>query len=719
MSVPQRFLRLLVILVLGGFTVGVCLVALGPGMSKIAASARYTGTVAPSLRPLEGPTTVYDANGDVMDRLGDLDRTPVDLDQVPKVLVNAVVATEDHTFFDNPGVDVRSSLRAFLSNVGSGGIGQGGSTITQQLIKNRYFTNPKRDLNRKIREAILAARLTGEWSKTRILQEYLNTVYFGANAYGVQAASQRIIGTPLDKLTLADAALLAGLIKDPIHYDPFNHPDAARRRRATVLRAMEHQKKITHTEAAFANATPLPTRPDCAVAPNDPKCLLLEPHSLYAEEVKNRLLELKELGPNEKAAEQRVFAGGLKVYTSYQPALQAKAQAAVDSTIGRFAPFQGAMAVMDPRTGAVPALVSGTGRDYRGLDLATMGPVVPNSGRMVGSTFKAITLATAIANGYSPKDTVNGGAPCRIKFFEGTPGQPDYFPWWDVSKDGRDGHSFLNASGEGGGTATLYSQTKNSVNCAFLRLLTSVGPEKVRDMAAKLGLTRPVGKYLSIGIGDTPHSPLEMATVYSTLADEGVRHDPVFINRIEDSEGRVIYRAPGGKRVLSPQVARTVTDVLSHVTEGTAPKAKLPDDRPMAGKTGTRDNSEDAWFAGYTPQLVAVVWMGDPASSIHAMTNVGGIQVFGGTYPAIMWQKFMASALAGQPALPFTAPDESQWPSPSYVNPDGGRGSSYQESSNFSTSTSSSPAETTTTTAVPETTTTTVPTTTSSAPPGP
>src|SRR6478752_8360997 len=245
MRATQRLVRLLTILVLGGFPLGECLVALGPGVSKIAASARYTGTVAPSLRPLEGPTTLYDADGNVMDRLGDLDRTPVDLSEVPKTLVSAVVATEDHTFFDNPGVDVRASVRAFLSNVGSGGIGQGGSTITQQLIKNRYFVNPKRDLDRKVREAILAARLTGEWSKRRILQEYLNTVYFGSNAYGVQAAAQRIIGVPLARLDLAQSALLAGVIKDPINFDPFVHPDAALRRREIVLRAMRKQKKIS------------------------------------------------------------------------------------------------------------------------------------------------------------------------------------------------------------------------------------------------------------------------------------------------------------------------------------------------------------------------------------------------------------------------------------------------------------------------------------------
>jgi penicillin-binding protein 1A len=706
MRATQRFVRLLAILVLGGFTLGVCLVALGPGVSKIAASARYTGTVAPSLRPLEGPTTLYDADGNVMDRLGDLDRTPVDLSEVPQPLVAAVVATEDHTFFVNPGVDVRSSVRAFLSNVDSGGIGQGGSTITQQLIKNRYFTNPKRDLDRKIREAILAARLTGEWSKRRILQEYLNTVYFGANAYGVQAAAQRIIGVPLAQLDLADSALLAGLIKDPINFDPFNHPEAALRRRITVLRAMQRQKKITAPELAAAAVKPMPTRPDCNAAPNDPKCLSLQPHSLYSEEVKNRLLELKELGRDEKTAAQRVFAGGLRVYTAYQPAVQAKAQSAVDSTVGRFAPtYQAAMAVMNPRTGEVPALVNGTGRDYRGQDLATMGPAT-FPGRFVGSTFKPITLATAIENGYSPKDTVAGGSPCYIS----------YLPWKFYR------YKFTNASDGSGGTDTIYNQTKNSVNCAYLNLYTSVGPPKVLDMAGRLGMIRPVNPLLATAIGDTGHSPLEMATVYSTFANDGIRHDPVFIRRVEDSAGRVLYRAPGGKRAISAQVARTVTDVLSHVTEGTAPKAKLADDRPLAGKTGTRDNETDAWFAGYTPQLTAVVWMGNPAFSdpAHGMHNVGGVKVFGGTYPAMIWQKFMTSMLANQPILFFAKPDETLWPDPTRVNPDGGRIERKPDLSGFgATTTSTLPVESTTSSTEPTTTTSEPPTTSTSAPPAP
>ena len=207
-----------------------------------------------------------------MDRLGDLDRTPVDLDEVPKTLVDAVVATEDHTFFDNPGVDVRSSLRAFLSNVGSGGIGQGGSTITQQLIKNRYFTNPKRDLDRKVREAILAARLTGEWSKRRILQEYLNTVYFGANAYGVQAASQRIIGKPLDAARPRRRRAARRSDQGPDQLRPVHAP---RRRDASAgapcCRRWSTRRRSRRAEAAFARGQPLPTRPDCNVAPERPE----------------------------------------------------------------------------------------------------------------------------------------------------------------------------------------------------------------------------------------------------------------------------------------------------------------------------------------------------------------------------------------------------------------------------------------------------------------
>lgn len=737
MKSSHRFARLVGIILIGGVVLGVCFVALGPGVSTLAASSKYSGKVAPQLKPLDFPTTLYDANGNVMDRLGNLYRSAVTLDEVPGSLQNAVIATEDRSFYSNPGIDMRAIVRAFGSNVDSGGIGQGGSTITQQLIKNRYFTNPKRDLDRKVREAVLATRLTGEWSKHRILQEYLNTVYFGVNAYGVSEAANRIIGKPLAELDLADAALLAGLIKNPTAYDPFVHPEAAALRRKEVLKGMVDAGKITQAEADLANAKALPQRQDCRAVTLDPACDELRGHTPYAEEVKNRLLQLNELGPDEQAAAQRVFAGGLKVYTAFRPDITTLAQNAIESTIGKYAPscpncgdgYVAGMTVIDPGNGEVLAIASSF-PTAQGFNFATM---TGGGGRKVGSTFKPITLATAIQNGYSPLDTVNGATDTRDPS-DGSPACAiEYRPWYEPYPTGSDDANkwyLSNASdGSSGGTRDLYYQTKESVNCAYARLFTSVGPPKVQTMATDLGYTRPVLPRVSDAIGETPHSPLEVATVFSSFASQGLHRDPVFIRRIEDSNGRVIYRAPSARRVLSTEQARTVTDVLSHVTQGTGSQAALPDDRPLAGKTGTVDRSVDAWFAGYTPQLVAAVWMGNPiyedykAHPEASMTGVGGVrQVFGGTYPALMWKAFMSAALKGQPILQFDKPNELLWPPAAKVNPAGGRGELIPQAPLFpadsSTTTSTLPVDSTTTTLPPETTTTTgaPPTSTTSTP---
>ena len=646
----NRLVRLVAILVLGGFALGVCFVALTPGVETLAASAKYSGQVGPQLRALEDPTILYDMNGAVYDRLGNLDRQPALLSEVPKLVRDAIIATEDHTFYSNAGIDVRSTVRALVSNVDAGGVQQGGSTITQQLIKNRYFKNPQRNLDRKIREAVLANRLTNEWSKDRILEEYLNTVYFGENSYGVKAAAERITGKPLSALGLGEAALLAGSIANPTAFNRFDHPDAARRRRDEVVRRMLEQHRITKAEAAFVRASGLPdsARPTNQLSAQEP----------YGEEVLSVLKTLPVLGADVDQRTRSIFSNGLRVYTEFDPRLSTIAYGVVNSVIKpSFGPFRAAMAVMDPRTGSVRAIVDGSS-GAQGYNLATDGP-----GRKVGSTFKPITLATALENGYSPKDTVDGSSQCRITY-----------PGWNPDVP----YVAENSNESSGGYADLYSQTKNSVNCAYLRLMTSVGPPKVRDMATRLGYTHPVSPNLSMGIGETLHTPLEVATVFSTFANEGIKHAPVFVRRVEDARGRVLYRAPAGVRVLGTETARTVTDVLSHVTEGTAPRARLTD-RPLAGKTGTTDRQTDAWFAGYTPQLVAAVWMGNKDVGnvdIEAswMDNVGEFHpVFGGTYPAIIWQKFMTEALKGLPVLEFIAPDETVWPRASRVNPAGGR----------------------------------------------
>lgn len=703
---PRRLLRLFVILVLGGIGIGICLAALVPGVEKIAAGSQYSGKVGPLLaRQCEicgEPTLVYDKNGDYLDTLGTLDRRPVELSAVPKPLINAVLATEDQTFYDNVGVDLQSMVRAFLENLDKGGLEQGGSTITQQLIKNRVFNHPKRDLDRKIKEAALAIRLNEEWSKNHILEEYLNTVYFGEGSYGVKAAAERYFNnTPLDQIDLSQAALLAGLIKNPEGDNPFvpANADRAIARRAQVLNQMAKAHYITTQEAKVASVQPLPTIEPPAE---------FRPDNYYTAEVRDLLTGDAKFGLGATKAERtnKLNRGGLRVYTAYDPRTELLAQAAIDTTIPETA-FKASIAAMDPSNGDVKAIVAGphitfTESQY---NLATM---PAPAGRQPGSTFKAIVLATALENGYSVKDSVDGTSPCTLKI-DGLKFDPK--------------RRTQNAEGHGG-VQSLRSATENSVNCAYFRLGAAVGLDKVVEMATRLGVTHkinPANYSLSIGSSDNV-SPLDMATVFSTFAADGVLHRPVFIKRVEDTSGHVLFEDKGeGVRVLDPQIARTVTDVLRGViTDGTGTRARLAD-HVAAGKTGTTDSEINAWFVGYTPQLVAAVWMGDPLSNQNPMRRVGKYgPIYGGTWPALMWQNFMSFALAGQPDEPFIPPDPKLWPSGKYVSENGRGKYSSSSGSGRSTSTSRPPPffgfptptapSTTPTTATPGTTGTTAPT---------
>ncbi len=679
----RRLMRLTAIVLVGGLAIGACLVALLPGMARIFASSQYSGKVGPSLESLDERTVLYDDDGEFFDALGLHDRQPAKLADVPQVVIDAVIATEDRTFYDNPGVDFQAMARAALSNVASGGL-QGGSTITQQLIKNRYFENPKRDLDRKIKEAALALRLTEEWSKDRILEEYLNTVYFGQGSYGIKSAAERMFNSKkLEELGLPEAALLAGVISNPEGNNPFSNPKDATTKRNEVLRRMEKEGFITQDQADLAAQAPMPT----VLPPAE-----LRVDNYYVDEVKNRLLSDKRLGDTYTERYNTVMLGGLRVYTAYDPRLQALAQDAV-STVLPDTKFTASMAVMDPKTGGVKAIVAGPGFQQSQYNLATMGD---GWGRQSGSTFKPITLATALEEGYSPEDTIDGTSPCPIKGFPG---------WNPVN------------SGDGGDGGTLRDATRNSVNCAYVRLIAALGPAKVANMAKRLGVRRPVPSFPSITLGTTGNSPLEMATVYSTFANDGVKHEPMFIKRVEDSKGNVIYDDTRKReRVITSEIARTVTDVMTGVVNGTGGRARLPG-RTIAGKTGTTDNKKDAWFGGFTPQLVAVVWMGDPSAEPQPMGRVGQFgAVYGGTYPAMIWQKFMANALKDLPVLKFAFPNVSKWPSPRHIDPETGR--SLELATTTSTtlapvSTSSSSSSTTstssTTSSTSSTTTTTLP----------
>jgi len=690
---PRRWLRLLVILVLGGIGIGACLAALVPGVEKIAGSSQYSGKVAPMLKTLDEPTLVYDKDGGYLDTLGLRDRRPVELSEVPKPLIQAVLATEDQSFYENVGVDLQSMARAFFENVDKGGIEQGGSTITQQLIKNRVFgAKAKRDLDRKVKEAALAVRLNDEWSKNHILEEYLNTVYFGQGSYGVKAAADRYFKTPLESIDLAQAALLAGLIKNPEGDNPYEHGDRAIARRAFVLNQMVAEGHITKDEALVASVQPIPTG-------SPPEAF--RPDNYYVAQVRDLLTSDPRfgLGGTNSERESKLNTGGLRVYTAYDRNTELMAQAAIDNNIPE-TQFKVALAAMDPSNGDVKAIVAGPKIDFTTtqLNLATM--PIPY-GRQPGSTFKAVVLAAALENGYSVKDSINGSSPCPLRIdglrFDST-------------------RSTRNSEG-GGGTQSLRSASENSVNCAFFRLGAAVGLPKVVEMAKRLGVTHPINPAnysLSIGNSDGV-SPLDMATVFATFAADGIRHDPVFIKRVEDSSGTVIFEDKGeGVRAIDPQIARTVTDVLQGViTDGTGTRAEL-DNQVAAGKTGTTDEKSDAWFVGYTPQLVAAVWMGNPLRR-EGMNRVGRFSpVYGGTWPATVWNTFMSLALAGQPEVPFIPPDERLWPYGRYVS-ENGRGKSSYSSNRSSTQTtkplpffgfpappSTAPPDTTPTTAPPD-----------------
>lgn len=601
--------------------------------------ARHGATAAPAdpikLSPLATRSVVYARDGSVLAELhAEQDRVPIPLDQVPDHVVAAVLAAEDERFYEHGALDARAILRAAVANVQNGEVSQGGSTITQQLVKNELLT-PEQELGRKVREAFLALEMERQFTKDEILERYLNGVYFGNGAYGLEAAAQRYFGTEAQHLELAQGALLAGLIRYPSGSDPFTNPDAARERRDLVADRMHFLGQIGAEEAEAVKSEPLPTPPP------DPG-----PRSTdyFAEKVKLELLGAEWLGESDQERYQAVFAGGLQVHTTLDPVAQQAAHASVE----RIVPddprgFTAALAAIEPRTGAVRALVGG--RDF---DQAKFNLVTDGDGRQTGSSFKTFTLLAALESGMGVDDTISGSAPCPID----NPVAVD--PIW----------SPRNVEGMGGGTMTLASATASSVNCAYARLIKLVGPEKVVDVARRLGITHPLQPHLSITLGSEPVTPLQMATAYATLAADGERRDPFFIERVVDRDGKTVFEhedAP--ERAVAAGHARAVTSVLTQaVSSGTGAGAIVPG-RPVAGKTGSTDENADAWFVGYTPQLATAVWMGAPEARVP-MYNVGGYpRVYGGTFPAMVFGSFMRAALADQPVEHFGEPPPSdRWP---------------------------------------------------------
>ena len=629
MSLWSRFAA---VIAAGGVLSALTVAILVPEVQAVI-GAHHADPVHIDLAPLAQRSVVVASDGGTILAVlhGGENRKVVSLDEIPLTIVSTVLAVEDRDFFDHGGVDLKSMARAMFANVDAGDVREGGSTITQQLVKNTLL-NSKRNFNRKIREAVLSVRVENQMSKRQILERYLNTVYLGNGAYGVEAAAETYFGKEVSQVDLTEAALLAGMIKNPTGYDPFRHADAARARRAAVTKRLIAVHAIDETTAQQIEDAPVPA---------SPHSVLPKPDDYFVNEVVRRLLRDPSLGKTREERSRALFSGGLTIKTTLDAGAQQKANRAVQEQLpDSGGKFTAALVSVDPATGAVRALVGGPGFEHAKYNIATQG-----IGRQVGSAFKPFVLAAALENGVSPESRVLGSSPCKFPNPGGIP----------------DPYEAENYDGERAGVLTIRDATWHSINCAYLRLGQIVGLPKVVDVAHRLGITAKLDPNLSLPLGTSEVRPIEMAAAYATFADDGVYHEPYFVEEVRDRDGKVLLaHEKHDQRAVSADVARTVTDVLKGViVKGTGTAAQFPDHRPAAGKTGTTADFGDAWFVGYTTHLATAVWMGSPVGNTVKMVGVGGVaHVAGGTFPARIWQAFMGPAHDGVPIEDFPPPPE-------------------------------------------------------------
>jgi penicillin-binding protein 1A len=568
----------------------------------------------------------YEGNRNLAVLRGGENRVIVESDAIASVMKQAIVAVEDRRFFDHRGVDARAIARAFWADVRNQSVVQGGSTITQQFVKNVYVKN-QRSIGRKLREAALAWQLEQQWSKDKILTEYLNTIYFGNGAYGVEQASRVYFGHSAKRLTLPEAALLAGVPADPTRFDPKTNPRAATDRRELVLTMMADQGAITPQEYTAAVEAPLP-KPESIQLPGS---LAGDEAPYFVNYVKQQLVD--------KYGAQEVFGGGLKVKTTIDLELQELARKAIAKWLTDVGP-EAALVAVNPSNGRVMAMVGGSNFRESQFNLAVQGE------RQAGSSFKPFVLAAALRDGLSTSNTFVS-EPVEI-WADGR--------LWEVENYD---DSYL-------GTIDLRNATVHSDNAVYAQLTQLVGPRSVVNAAKELGITSPLNAYYAIGLGAEAVNPLEMARAFSTFANGGVRVDgtlfgnsPRAIVSVE-RDGREQMNSPKVHNALDRGKAAIVNDILQAVVrQGTGKAAALPDRRPVAGKTGTTENYGDAWFVGYTPQLAVAVWVGYPSELRPMLTEYHGDAVAGGTYPALIWKSFMEKAVTAKewaPA-PFDPPE--------------------------------------------------------------
>lgn len=559
-------------------------------------------------------TIVKDRNGRVLARFfAEENRQDVELQKIPQHLRLAVIATEDQRFYEHEGVDPLGIARALYTDIIRGEKAQGGSTITQQYVKQAFVTSEK-TLRRKIQEAILAQRVERRYSKDEILELYLNTIYFGHGAYGVEAASRAYFAKGVDKLSVAEAAMIAGVIKSPGRYSPYLEPENAKLRRDTVLKQMLGEGYIDQATYDEAVASPIETKSGKAGAKTAP---------YFVEWVREQLVS--------EYGEQAVYRGGLNVRTTLDREMQAAAEKAVADVLDEKGDPSAAIVAVKPGTGEVLAMVGGRDFTKQQFNVATQGR------RQPGSAFKPFVLTTALLEGVSPEKAFESG-PAKLQVGDQT---------WSVT----------GAPGGKKGPMRLRAATEQSVNSVYAQLILDVGADKVVKTAESLGIREGIDPVPAIALGglETGVSPLEMAAAYGTLAAGGKHAEPYGVIEVLDSKGKALFKAkPRTTDALDPAAAALTTDILTGVIKrGTGKAASIG--RPAAGKTGTTQEYRDAWFVGYTPDIATAVWVGYPDAQ-REMKNVHGRTVTGGSFPAEIWAQFMEAAHKGIEEHPFPKP---------------------------------------------------------------
>ena len=607
------------VLVAAGIATGAAVLAFGP---RCDLSALHPARIGQN-------TFVYAADGSLLGVIpAERNRQVVPLAEISPWLSRATVAIEDRRFYDHGGIDAEGIARALWRDVKAGKVVEGGSTITQQLVRTLYISN-ERTVERKVTEACLAVKLDGDWSKQKILASYLNSVFYGNLAYGAEAASRTYFSRPARWLTLPQAALLAGLTQAPSVYDPFADPTRAVARRNEVLGAMLGQGTITRAQYRWARRQPTGLRPGKLYEQ------IREPY--FFGYVRDQLV--KAYGA------ETVRSGGLKVYTTIEPRWQRLARQAISGTLTRTTDPAAALVSINPADGSIRAMTAIVpGRANNQFNLLSQ------ARRQPGSTFKTFVLAAAVERGLDPSSTYYVSAPFTYR--PSSVGNCDDGSWWCV-KTYDSSYS---------GWTSVERATLRSDNTVYAQLTLDVGARRVAAVARRLGVRTPLdvrGQYVpAMGLGSVAVSPLDMASAYATLAAGGVYSEPTAIRKVilrgkPDDRWATHHRRV---RVLSDGVASVVTRILEdNVRYGTGTQAAL--DRPVAGKTGTTDEHADAWFVGYTPGLSTAVWMGYTRGEVP-MTNVHGISVSGGSFPAEIWRRFMDPALAGLPARDFPEPTQ-------------------------------------------------------------